>query len=246
MERRNLQQVRAVIASAHKDCPSAQKLQFYDNWASEYEEDVSVLEYNAPSLAAAALTSVCCSNQDSHLVLDVACGTGLAAQELQRYGFRLFHGVDGSDGMLQVAKSKNLYQELTHCVLGLEPLPFPSEQYNAVIVVGALSEGQIPVSVIPELIRVIKHGGFLCLTTRSNTSNLQYKAVLEQELAALCNRGLLEPVSVQEVEKWEKATSEHEVTAESDYISGVIYLCKKSTASASLSVTKNPAGSTIN
>ncbi|XP_075450634.1 methyltransferase-like protein 27 [Ascaphus truei] len=227
---RDLQQVREVIASAHKDCSPAQKLQFYDHWAQEYEEDVSVLEYKAPCLAAVALASVCVSDRESQLVLDVACGTGLTAQELQRRGFSLFHGLDGSAGMLQVAHSKGLYQELKQCMLGQEPLPSPSGRYDAVVIVGALSEGQVPVSVMPELIRVTKPGGFVCLTTRSNPSNLQYKAELERELSALQSKGLWDCVSVQEVEKWEKASSEEEAAEESDYISGSIYLYHKPAA----------------
>ncbi|XP_063299690.1 methyltransferase-like protein 27 isoform X2 [Pelobates fuscus] len=194
--RRSLQQVREVITTAHEDCTPAQKLQFYDRWAQEYEEDVSVLEYNAPRLAAAVLASGCISNRESKLVLDVACGTGLVAQELLRCGFRLFHGLDGSSRMMEMAQTKKLYQELKQCMLGQEPLPSTS-------------------------------GGLLCLTTRSNTSNLQYKAELEHELAALQSLGLCDCITTQNIEKWEKATSKQEVQGESDYISGVIYLYKK-------------------
>ncbi|XP_018416737.1 PREDICTED: Williams-Beuren syndrome chromosomal region 27 protein [Nanorana parkeri] len=222
-----LQQVRDKVASAHKDCSPAEKLQFYNEWATQYEEDVSVLEYKAPQLAAAALASVCTKNQDSTLLLDVACGTGLVAEELQRFGFTLFHGLDGSTRMLQVAKNKQLYQELKQCMLGLDPLPFDAEKYDAVIIVGALSDGQVPVSVILELIRVTKPGGLVCLTTRSNVSNLKYKADLEEVMSAMQSKGLWEQVSVQEVEQWEKAVSEKEVTLESDYIPGVIYIYRK-------------------
>lgn len=37
-------------------------------------------------------------------------------------------------------------------------LSFPPGQYDAVIIVGALSEGQVPCSVVPELLRVTKPG----------------------------------------------------------------------------------------
>ncbi|KAM8977088.1 methyltransferase-like protein 27 [Pelodytes ibericus] len=226
---RDLQQVREIIASAHKDCTPDQKLQFYDGWAKEYEEDVSTLEYKAPHLAAVALASMFGSSRESKIVLDVACGTGLVAQELQHCGFSLFHGLDGSAEMLQIAQSKMLYKEVKQCMLGQEPLPSSTDHYDAVIIVGALSDGQVPVSVIPELIRVTKPGGFVCLTTRSNNSNLQYKAELDQELATLQSRGLWDCILVQEMEKWEKSTSKQEAQGESDYISGVIYLYKKST-----------------
>ncbi|XP_073421879.1 methyltransferase-like protein 27 [Dendrobates tinctorius] len=224
---KGLQEVRDIIAAAHKDCSLSDKLQFYDRWATRYEEDVSILEYKAPRLAARALASVCLVNRELQLVLDVACGTGRAAEELQRYGFNLFHGLDGSAGMLEIAKKKDLYLELKQSMLGQEQLPYDSEKYDAVIIVGALSDGQVPVSVLPELLRVAKPGGFVCMTTRSNISNLHYKAELEEEIASLHSKRLWKHVLVQEVEQWEKATSDKEITQESDYIPGVIYIFRK-------------------
>lgn len=115
--------------------------------------------------------------------------------QLHRRGFRCLHGVDGSAGMLERARSTGLYQELRLCVLGKEPLPAPAgngrgrtpgdpsvtptcpagggparggvppvtprvlaEHYDAVTVVGALGEGQVPSTVLPELLRVTKPG----------------------------------------------------------------------------------------
>ncbi|KAM9320287.1 methyltransferase-like protein 27 [Gastrophryne carolinensis] len=224
---KSLQQVRDMVASAHKDSSKSEKLQFYNHWASQYEEDVCVLDYKAPRLAAAALASVCTVNRDSKLVLDVACGTGLVAEELQHFGFTLFYGLDGSSGMLEIAKNKELYQDLKQCLLGEDPLPVDSGKYDVVIIVGALSEGQVPVIVVHELLRVTKPGGLVCLTTRSNISNVKYKAELEKAMDALQSRGLWEQISLQEIEEWEKAVSEEEVTLKSDYISGVIYIYRK-------------------
>lgn len=68
------------------------------------------------------------------------------------------------------------------------------------------------------------------MTTRSNVSNLHYKAELEEEMSSLQSKGFWEQVLVQEVEQWEKATSEKEITQESDYIPGVIYIFRKLSA----------------
>ncbi|KAM5181100.1 methyltransferase-like protein 27 isoform 2-T4 [Mantella aurantiaca] len=191
------------------------------------DADVSVLDYKAPQLAAAALASVCTVHRDAMLVLDVACGTGLVAEELQHFGFNLFHGLDGSTGMLEVAKNKQLYQELKQCMLGQDLLPFDSGKYDAVIIVGALSDGQVPVSVVLELLRVTKPGGVVCLTTRSNVSNLKYKANLEEVMSAIQSKGHWEQIFVQNVEQWEIAVSEKEVSLTSDYIPGIIYIYRK-------------------
>ncbi|XP_029468723.1 methyltransferase-like protein 27 isoform X4 [Rhinatrema bivittatum] len=170
--RRSLAEVQELISSAHEDNTVAEKLQFYDCWALEYEHDVEVLEYRAPRLAAECLASAFPADRDSQIILDVACGTGLVAVELYRHGFRIFHGMDGSEQMLQHARQKKLYQELKQSILGQEPLAAPTDLYDAVIIVGAMSCGQVPLSVIPELCRVTKPelfrsvkalAGLLCL-----------------------------------------------------------------------------------
>ncbi|XP_066057878.1 methyltransferase-like protein 27 isoform X2 [Chamaea fasciata] len=148
-------------------------------------------------------------------------------EQLHRRGFRCLHGVDGSAEMLERARSTGLYQELRLCVLGREPLPAPAEHYDAVTVVGALGEGQVPSTVLPELLRVTKPGGFLCLTTRSNPSNLRYKAELEAALGQLERSGAWQKLLAQEVEYWERATTEEESTQGTGYISGVVYIYQK-------------------
>ncbi|XP_048374408.1 methyltransferase-like protein 27 [Sphaerodactylus townsendi] len=224
---RSLAEVQRRVSAVHHENDSEEQLHFYDGWAPEYEQDVITLQYQAPRLAASCLASVFQGSLADVLVLDVACGTGLVAQELQAKGFCRFHGLDGSWGMLEHARQKGLYQELNLCRLDQEALPAPSGFYDAVTIVGALSEGQVPTSVIPELLRVTKPGGFLCLTTRDNQSNLRYKSQMQQLLDDLEQRGLWEKVKVQEVGQWERATSEQEATEGSDYISGVIYLYRK-------------------
>nr|XP_056721333.1 methyltransferase-like protein 27 [Euleptes europaea] len=224
---RSFAEVQRRVSGVHRGTDPEQQLRFYDGWAPEYEQDVTILHYQAPRLAASCLASAIQGPLADALVLDVACGTGLVAQELQAKGFCRFHGLDGSQGMLESARRKGLYQELKQCVLGQEALPASSGFYDAVLIVGALSEGQVPTSVVPELLRVAKPGGFLCLTTRSNRSNLRYKSQMQQLLDDLEQRGLWEKVKVQEVERWERATSEQEAMEGSDYISGVVYLYRK-------------------
>lgn len=66
-------------------------------------------------------------------------------------------------------------------------------------------------------------GGYICMTTRSNQDNLEYKGFLDSELRQMENEGLWTCVEVTEVENWERAVSEHE----DGYISGAVYLYKK-------------------
>lgn len=67
----------------------------------------------------------------------------------------------------------------------------------------------------------------MCLTTRSNPSNLRYKAELEAALQRLEQQGAWQKVLAQEVERWERATEEEESVQGTGYISGVVYIYRK-------------------
>ncbi|KAG7224607.1 hypothetical protein INR49_011360, partial [Caranx melampygus] len=181
--------VKNVILSAHKNTASQRdKVNFYSSWAENYEQDVAVLDYSAPSHAANIISS--------H-----------------------FSGVDGSQAMLELAKDSGLYQDLKQSILGEETLPVQwADSFDVVVIVGALSVGQVPVAVIRELCKSTKPGGYICMTTRSNCDNLEYKGALEHELKQMEEEGLWSCVEVTEVEDWERAVSEQE----EGYISGAL------------------------
>ncbi|KAM3869261.1 methyltransferase-like protein 27 [Diretmus argenteus] len=219
---RTLEHVKEVILSAHNCTSSDDKITFYNNWADNYDQDVAVLDFRAPSLAADSLSSHFTGDREAALVLDVACGTGLVAKEMKRHGFGHFVGVDASKGMLELAKKSGLYQDLRQCMLGEEPLPVQWGSFDVVLIVGALSSSHVPVGVVRDLCKATKPGGHVCMTTRSNSENLEYKAALECELKQMEEEGLWSRVEVTVVEEWERAVSEHE----EGYISGSVYLYK--------------------
>lgn len=74
-------------------------------------------------------------------------------------------------------------------------------------------------------------GGLVCLTTRTNPSNLPYKETLEATLDSLERAGVWECLVTQPVDHWELATSEQETglgtCANDGFISGIIYLYRK-------------------
>ncbi|CAD7684059.1 unnamed protein product [Nyctereutes procyonoides] len=185
----NLAEARARVGALHGITDLDHKLHFYERWAPDYDQDVATLQYRAPCLAVDCLTQALPVPPHAALILDVACGTGLVAAELQARGFLQLHGVDGSPKMLEQAQARGLYQHLSLCTLGQEPLPSSEGTFDAVLIVGALSDGQVPCSAIPELLRVTKPGGLVCLTTRTNPSNLCYKEALEAVLDRLEQAG---------------------------------------------------------
>ncbi|XP_038676201.1 methyltransferase-like protein 27 isoform X2 [Scyliorhinus canicula] len=106
----------------------AEKEVNYDTCAENYEMCMSVMDYQAPRFSVETVDSVYLGDREDALVLDVPCGTGLVADGLQKLGFKNFHGIDGSEGMLKIAESKGLYQRLTHWILTSDkPLPIEPE-----------------------------------------------------------------------------------------------------------------------
>uniref|UniRef100_A0A8C9QA18 Methyltransferase domain-containing protein n=1 Tax=Spermophilus dauricus TaxID=99837 RepID=A0A8C9QA18_SPEDA len=211
----NLSEVQARIGASHNINDLDRKLQFYGRWAPDYDQDVAALQYRAPRLAVDCLTQALPGPPHDALILDVACGTGLVAAELQARGFLQLHGVDGSPEMLEQAQACGLYQHLSLCILGQEPL----------------GEGQasLGLTLLASFPSCPSPGGLVCLTTRTNPSNLQYKEALEATLDKLEQAGAWKRLVAQTVDHWELATSPLEVApgAKDGFISGIIYLYQK-------------------
>jgi predicted TPR repeat methyltransferase len=86
-------------------------LQLYERFAEFYEHNMCEdLEYNAPALLNEALARHLAGARDLD-VLELGCGTGLAAPHLRR-GARHLTGIDLSPDMLERARSTGLYDAL--------------------------------------------------------------------------------------------------------------------------------------
>nr|XP_020473663.1 Williams-Beuren syndrome chromosomal region 27 protein-like isoform X2 [Monopterus albus] len=220
---KTFEHVKAAIQSLHKNTTSEEKVNFYNSWAENYDQDVVVLEYRAPSVAANTVSSHFSGDRDAAVVLDVACGTGEVARQMKSHGFGHFVGIDGSEAMLKVARESGLYQELKQCMMGEEPLPAQWDSFDVVVITGALCAGHVPFVVVRELCRSTKPGGYVCMTTENDDCNVDYKADLERELKQLEEEGLWNCIEATEVENWERALADQE----DGYISGAVYLYKK-------------------
>ncbi|XP_072335940.1 methyltransferase-like protein 27 isoform X2 [Scyliorhinus torazame] len=145
-------------------------------------------------------------------------------EQLQKLGFKNFHGIDGSERMLKIAESKGLYQSLTRWILTSdEPLPIEPGSYDLVIVVGGLAQQHLPWDILPEMLRVTKPGGFICFTLRAEESDHRRK--LRASTQELVNKGLWEKVVERYVENWQKDMLETGLSEE--YADGVVAVYKK-------------------
>ena len=83
----------------------------FDSFAASFESKLEKLSYRAPALVAAMLEGSDLEPSKRLDVLDAGCGTGLCGSLVSPYARRLV-GVDLSEGMLALAKEKNVYDVL--------------------------------------------------------------------------------------------------------------------------------------
>jgi len=133
----------------------------YKVWATEYDKNmVDDLEYVAPARTVDIFQKYV--EHDAKL-LDAGCGTGLVGEELKKKSYSNIDGLDISQEMLNVARSKNIYGDLEQVDM-TQPLPYQTGFYGACICVGTLTHGHVPPSAIGELVRIVKPGGFNVFT----------------------------------------------------------------------------------
>ena len=136
----------------------------YAERAKFYEQDMSQgFDYQSPMLVADTL---CKFVPIEARILDAGSGTGLVGQLLHNRGFKNLVAMDLSDGMLAEAEKKGVYRDLKMGVLG-QPLPFPTDEFDAVVSAGVFTVGHAPASGFDELVRLTKPGGHIIFTLHS-------------------------------------------------------------------------------
>ena len=155
----------------------------YDRMAEKYDESLGGdYGWTSPEYTAEVMSRY--SNPDAR-VLDVGAGTGLVGECLFRRGYRDLFGLDMSHEMMRQALSKRVYKGLCRIELG-RPLPFYSDQFDAVISVGTMAMGHAPPICLEELVRITRPGGHIAYTLRPVVhSHMGFKDVQDN----LTNRG---------------------------------------------------------
>lgn len=135
----------------------------YDVWAKDYDTDLDEgFGWLGPKKAVECFMKYV--PKDAR-VLDAGAGTGLVGELLAAQGYKNLVAMDISQGMLDVAKEKNAYQEFHRMVMG-EELDYATDSFDAVISVGVLTVGHAPASSLDELIRITKPGGYIIYSLR--------------------------------------------------------------------------------
>ena len=137
--------------------------QAYDNWAENYERDLFAMGYRLPGIIASVFARFV--SPDTAPILDAGCGGGVQSEPLALLGYNNITGIDLSEGMLDIARQKGLYEELHQMTLG-EHLDFPDNTFSAVISAGTITPGHAPPETFDELIRVAKKDALIVFSLR--------------------------------------------------------------------------------
>ena len=127
----------------------------YDDWAASYERDLFAMGYRLPAVAASVFARFVPPGAEP--ILDAGCGGGAQAEPLALLGYRAITGIDLSEGMLSVARSKGIYSELKQLALGAQ-IDLPEDHFAAVLSTGAITPGHAPPESFDGLIKVAKPG----------------------------------------------------------------------------------------
>ena len=135
----------------------------YDQWSMDYEKDLATdFEYLAPQMSAEVLAKHV--PRDAR-ILDAGAGTGLVGVCLAELGYGRMVAMDLSQGMLDEAQKKQVYEDFHQMVMG-ETLDYDTDSFDAVITVGVLTVGHAPASSLDELVRVTKPNGHIVFSLR--------------------------------------------------------------------------------
>jgi predicted TPR repeat methyltransferase len=133
----------------------------YDEWADNYDKDVSEEGYVTPARIAQALARL--SSDQAAPIMDYGCGTGLAGLALRDAGFTAIDGADLSAGMLDIARDRNIYRDLQLVQPNQPPSPRLGD-YAAIVAAGVISRGAAPPSIYSEMLEVMDPGALLAFS----------------------------------------------------------------------------------
>jgi predicted TPR repeat methyltransferase len=138
----------------------------YDAMAPGYDEQLAAWGYEAPERAAEFLAEYLPDFQNAE-ILDCGCGTGMTGAALRQAGAGgRITGFDMSEGSLDIARTKGVYNELDTADLN-QPLVFDDDSLDGVLCVGVLSYvSEEPL--MREWKRVIRPGGVAVFTSRDD------------------------------------------------------------------------------
>ena len=133
----------------------------YQDWADQYDKDNDDLLGTVSQPNSVDLLNSHTNDKNIEIV-DIGCGTGLVGKFLKDKGYLFYDGLDISEKMLEISKSRG-YRHLSIGSLQ-NKLPYGNDSYDAVFCVGVFTHGHVNSNGLDELIRITKKDGFIIFT----------------------------------------------------------------------------------
>jgi predicted TPR repeat methyltransferase len=156
--------------------------ELYASWASTYDNEVQKNGYVTPERVAKALKDIV-TNQ-SEVILDYGCGTGLSGSALQAVGFTNIDGLDVSQEMVSLAEKKSIYKKLTVFDPSTK-IPVHADQYKIITAIGVIGAGAAPLEVFDNLFSLLPPSGLFAFSFNDHTlSDPNYEEKVNQCLSS--------------------------------------------------------------
>lgn len=166
------------VAKSYAATSVAEQRAAYDDWAEKYEADLCAFGNRIPAVVPTVFTKFV--DLGTAPILDAGCGGGIQAEPLALLGHGPITGIDLSDGMLGVARSKGFYAELRQMTMG-EHLDFPDNHFAAVLSSGCITPRHAPAHSFDELIRITQPGALIVFSLRDDPAQEpEYPAALDR------------------------------------------------------------------
>lgn len=152
----------------------------YKGWAASYDAEVAENGYATPGRVAKALDGYL--NDPAAPILDFGCGTGLSGLALKLVGFKTIDGMDPNPEMLEQARGKEVYRNLTQIDMN-DAAPIAQGRYPAITAIGVIGTGAAPATTLDLLMNALDPGGVLAFSLNDHAiADPQYPARLNQWL----------------------------------------------------------------
>ena len=178
------------LKTVYSETSSSKLNKHYKNWANLYDTDMSSWGYAYPLQLNKILTNKL-RLKKTIKILDAGCGTGYVAEVLNKLNYKNIIGIDFSEEMLAIARSKKIYKKLI-CQSLNEKIELRSKQFELIICTGVLTSGHVGPSALNELVRLLKPQGFLVC---SIAESVYKKNGFEKEIKNLKNLVSIKSIS---------------------------------------------------
>uniref|UniRef100_H2YPM5 Methyltransferase type 11 domain-containing protein n=1 Tax=Ciona savignyi TaxID=51511 RepID=H2YPM5_CIOSA len=160
-------------------------LNYYDTWATQYDDDLKTMGSKAPEIVAERAAQITSEDQKKCFkILDLSAGTGLGGVALRHVGFLGdIYALDGSKEMLKYAKNKHVYSEVTESIVTTStPLPYNDNSFDLIIGIGCFGKNMIQPDCFQDIMRVLKSGCYFVTSLRMHSLVQDYSDLFEKEL----------------------------------------------------------------